>query len=321
MVGTMKRQWYRMTTAEVMRAIFADGAGANINANRQNDCNKPLFLPKTSWPIYQYAVERDGRVQRRPITDIMIGDVISLNVGDIVPATLRLIKSSSLAAQEDMILGGSTISYKKTFAIKSLLPMTQQKNMLFAGSYIIKGSGKAVVVALTQDNQLLPRAVSIRARSYAKKGIILQRADVISILPKVDSVFFDDLHQSTEIVGLTQLAYMQKGVTVTFFVQKAVAHRLEQLLPKEVFQQEASGVRIVTHQSKEQKAHMVLLSRRQGGVAMYVHRGTDITSMPKIADINVVIAQHARQRAIQQADIAIWQISTQNFTSILYNKK
>ena len=321
MVGTMKRQWYRMTTAEVLRVISAEAPAGSHTTIHQTVHNRPLFLPKNSWHMYRYKVVRGGLVETIAITDINRGDIVVLNSGDIVPATLRLVKASSLAVQEDMIHGGAALSYKQTFASKSLLPVPEQKNMLFAGTRIIKGSAQAVVVASAQDTMMVPRVKSVAYRVLARKGITVQNPNTKVLVRKVDSIYFDDLQQPTEIIQLMQHIYIKKGIAVTFFVRASVARQLRHSLPETVFQATSDGLRILVDYSEERKAMAIQNSRQSNDTTMFVHRGVNVTYMPKIADINVVIAQHAQQIAIQQADLVMWRISIQKFTSILYNKK
>ncbi len=321
MVGTMKRQWYRMTTAEVVRIVSAELSVSQRTKTHIDIQNRPLFLPKNSWYMYRYNVLRDGKTKERAIIDVRMGDIIVVRAGDIVPATARLIKASSLAVKEDMIPGGSSLNYKQTFASKSLLPITEQKNMLFAGTHIISGTAHAIVVANAQDMLITRRAKSVTDRALSRKGITVQNEKAKKLVHKVVAIYFDDLQQPAEIIQLVQHVFMSKGIAVTFFVNTAVARQLRHVLPKAVFGSKNSGVRVATDYSEEQKARMMRQNRQSNDVIMFVHRGVSASYMPKIADINVVIAQHAQHIAIQQADLVMWRISIQKFASILYNKK
>ena len=315
-VGVPARQWYRMTTSEVLRVLKTD-----TQKNNHPATNKPLFLPEKSWRFYTYTTTTNGELKQTSTDQLHIGDSVSLRAGDIVPATMRLLRSQSLAVLEGHI-GGQTLAYKQTFASKSLLPVTQQKNMVFAGSEVVTGHATGVIVQLAQDSGV-PKVRTLQCRMLEKKGIILQ-TDTLKTLRNPDCIFFDDLQQPREIHELVRRLYLEKGIAVTFFVQRAVAASLKKVLPDTVFTTHdtpIAGVRSSIQPTEVVKASMLRAARQAGCTSLYVHRGTTRSLLPKIADISMVIAPHAAQSAIRAADVVSDKISVAEFSSILYNKK
>ena len=81
-------------------------------------------------------------------SEVVPGDILILNEGEKIPADARIIESQGLKLDEASLTGESdTVS--KTVDVISWegAPTPEQKNMVFKGTYIVSGNGKAVVVA------------------------------------------------------------------------------------------------------------------------------------------------------------------------------
>ncbi|WHZ24422.1 MAG: cation-translocating P-type ATPase [Nitrospira sp.] len=80
--------------------------------------------------------------------DLVPGDLIDVEAGDRVPADVRLIHASSLRTQEAALTGESTSVDKVDSPLaEGDLPLADQRNMLFLGTTITGGKGRALVVA------------------------------------------------------------------------------------------------------------------------------------------------------------------------------
>ncbi|MBE9167765.1 cation-transporting P-type ATPase [Pleurocapsales cyanobacterium LEGE 06147] len=99
-------------------------------------------------------VRREGRVQEIAAEDLVPGDIVVLESGDIVAADLRLIEVSKLQADESALTGESVPVSKTTEPLEGDLPLAEKKNMLFKGTALTRGSGEGVVVATGMDTEL-----------------------------------------------------------------------------------------------------------------------------------------------------------------------
>lgn len=100
-------------------------------------------------------VMRDGKEGWLASSQIVPGDIIRLNEGDIIPADLRLIKVEGLNIDES-ILTGESVPVSKESAItlpKQTLPY-ELDNMALSGTVVVKGSALAVVVYTAQKSYL-----------------------------------------------------------------------------------------------------------------------------------------------------------------------
>lgn len=104
-------------------------------------------------------VLRDGEVKIIKSEDIVVGDVIVFEAGDTVPADCRILESHSLKSEE-AALTGESVPVNKIIDVlmceenKQDVPLGDRTNMLFNGSTVVYGRGKAVVVACGMETEM-----------------------------------------------------------------------------------------------------------------------------------------------------------------------
>lgn len=99
-------------------------------------------------------VLRDGAAIIIPARELVVGDVILLEAGDMVPADGRLIENASLKINESALTGESLAVEKSTAAISEEVPLGDRTNMLFSGSFVTYGRGKAVVTDIGMETEV-----------------------------------------------------------------------------------------------------------------------------------------------------------------------
>lgn len=102
-------------------------------------------------------VVRDGKAQQIDAEDLVTGDVVLLEVGDRVPADLRLSDAISLQIDESILTGEPEPSHKFHMKIDSdvgQVAVADRKNMAHMGTSVVNGRGKGVVVATGTDTEL-----------------------------------------------------------------------------------------------------------------------------------------------------------------------
>jgi len=100
------------------------------------------------------TVRRDGEPHRVPAEDLVVGDVVLLNGGDVVTADLRLLEGSRLEADESALTGESVPVGKSVDPVAADAPLADRTNMAFKGTAITQGSGVGVVVATAMGTEL-----------------------------------------------------------------------------------------------------------------------------------------------------------------------
>ncbi|MCW5598546.1 MAG: cation-translocating P-type ATPase [Nitrosomonas sp.] len=99
-------------------------------------------------------VIRDGHSAVVAATEIVPGDVLLLEGGDLVAADARLIESSVLRVNEAPLTGESQVVDKLTDTLPLETPLAEQQNMVFLGTSVTNGSGRAIVVNTGMETQL-----------------------------------------------------------------------------------------------------------------------------------------------------------------------
>lgn len=100
------------------------------------------------------VVIRDGKRHIIDDYDLVVGDLIVLKEGERVPADARVIKVNQLQADESILTGESQPVYKTTEPLAQAMLIADQTNMVFKGTYIIAGSGIAIVTATGLQTQV-----------------------------------------------------------------------------------------------------------------------------------------------------------------------
>ena len=93
------------------------------------------------------GVMRDGHLMRVPSAQLVTGDLLVLNEGDNVGADARLIQVASLRVQEASLTGESEAVLKDIAALPTAAALGDQLNMVFKGTAVVQGTGRAVVIA------------------------------------------------------------------------------------------------------------------------------------------------------------------------------
>jgi len=103
----------------------------------------------------QAHVRRGGRLIQIPAEQLVAGDVVRIEAGDLLSADARVIRSTALSCDEAALTGESEPSEKSTAPIEDReLPLGDRANMVFKGTSVAAGHGTAVVVATGMQTEL-----------------------------------------------------------------------------------------------------------------------------------------------------------------------
>lgn len=138
----------------IMNAIF--GLVQENKAEKSLDALKKMTEPEA-------LVMRNGQVQKVNTKKLVVGDVVVLEAGSIVPADLRLIESASLQVDESSLTGESIAVNKNASTInRKELPLAERSNMCYRGCLVAGGRGLGVVVAVGKDTEIGKIAETIK---------------------------------------------------------------------------------------------------------------------------------------------------------------
>ena len=110
-------------------------------------------LAKMTTP--QAKVVRDGTLMQVSATDLVPGDIVNLESGDIVPADGRLVRSATLETQEAALTGESApISKDPSTIDRDEVALGDRTNMLFQNTSVTRGTGAMVVTETGMGTQM-----------------------------------------------------------------------------------------------------------------------------------------------------------------------
>jgi len=111
-----------------------------IRAEKTLEKLKKIFKPKAK-------VLRDKDLNEIPIEELVPGDIVFVEEGDVIPADLRFFEVENLKIDESILTGESLPVEKDIKPLDENTPIPERKNIGFMGSYVVEGRGKGIVFA------------------------------------------------------------------------------------------------------------------------------------------------------------------------------
>ena len=100
------------------------------------------------------CVEREGQKAEIPLEELVVGDLVHLSAGDMIPADLRILGAKDLFVSQSALTGESEAVEKLEDALPQREALTDTANLAFLGSNVVSGSAKALVLAVGNDTML-----------------------------------------------------------------------------------------------------------------------------------------------------------------------
>jgi len=135
----------------ILSVVFINvtlGTVQSIKSQKSLDALKSVITPIA-------IVIRDGIKTTINSADLVVGDLISLEAGNYVPADARIIKSNNIQLDESSLTGESEAVYKTSeIILEDQIPVGDKKNMVFSSSLITNGTAFAIVVGVGKDTEI-----------------------------------------------------------------------------------------------------------------------------------------------------------------------
>ncbi|MBL8193063.1 MAG: cation-translocating P-type ATPase [Blastocatellia bacterium] len=130
----------------VLNALL--GLSQELKAEKAIAALKKLAVPSVK-------VRRDGTVQDVSARELVTGDIVLIEAGNIIPADCRILESANLKIQEAALTGESDAVEKKAdFAASTDLPLGDRINMAYMGTVVTYGRGQAIVDSTGMNTEL-----------------------------------------------------------------------------------------------------------------------------------------------------------------------
>ena len=128
-------------------------------------------------------VERGGQIRRIHSEDLVAGDVVLLEAGDAVPADGRIIESASLQIEEAALTGESVPVYKSVEPLTGdSVPLGDRKNMVYMGSTVVYGRGRAVITHTGMNTEMGKIATALEQAEEGQTPLQIKLSQLSRVL-------------------------------------------------------------------------------------------------------------------------------------------
>lgn len=160
-----------MDAVAILFIVLLDACMGTYQENKANKTAEALAnLVKT-----KVAVIRNGKTNSVDAEEVTIGDIVLLESGDKVSADIRLLETYNLKINESVLTGESTEVHKIAEALPDEeLTISDQKNMAFSGTTVVRGRAKGVVVGIGLNTELGKIADSMNQTEDEKSPLTIR---------------------------------------------------------------------------------------------------------------------------------------------------
>ncbi|MEM3606492.1 MAG: HAD-IC family P-type ATPase, partial [Candidatus Bathyarchaeia archaeon] len=131
------------------------------------------------------TVIRDSEEKKIPAKEIVPGDILVLEAGDKIPADGRIIEAFHLQVNEAPLTGESVPVVKQAIIMPKETQVSEMRNMIFAGTTVTDGKGKAIVVATGSNTEFGKIAKEVATIEKEKTPLEQRMDEVGKILSKL----------------------------------------------------------------------------------------------------------------------------------------
>ncbi|WP_166136370.1 cation-translocating P-type ATPase [Nocardioides ochotonae] len=161
------------------------------------------------------TVLRDGRLRQVPSAELVRGDVLVLGEGDSVGADARLLAANALRVQEASLTGESAAVTKDPTTLAAPAPLGDRLDMVFRGTAVAQGTGRAVVTAVGMGTEMGAVAEMLEATTedptplqqeiHRISRMLGAAVVVIAVVVVVTIIWFDGITDPDDLVEVLLL--------------------------------------------------------------------------------------------------------------------
>ena len=169
-------------------------------------------------------VIRDGVLTKIKSEEIVVGDIVVLEAGDIVPADIRLFESASLKVEEAALTGESVPSEKDaSFIAKEDAPLGDRANMCYSSGVVSYGRGQGVVVAVGMNTEVGKIAKMLNESDNSQTPLQVQLAKTAKVLSVVVLAIAAVIFVSAIVIAIQDGAVIKDAILDSFMTAVAIA--------------------------------------------------------------------------------------------------
>ena len=190
--GSMPVDFDCLTTVIILTMVMISGTLRFVQESRSgNAAEKLLAMITTACTVDR----REGGTQEIPLDEAVVGDIVHLSAGDMIPADVRVLEAKDLFISQSSLTGESEPIEKTSHTSEPQETVTDYTNIAFMGSNVISGSAVAAVVAVGLTPEMLPMIVTTclakGAVAMSKKKTIVKNLNSIQNFGAIDVLCTD----------------------------------------------------------------------------------------------------------------------------------
>ncbi|MGE9276872.1 MAG: magnesium-translocating P-type ATPase [Candidatus Phytoplasma pruni] len=140
------------------------------------------------------SVKRENQIIEIPLDEVVVGDIICLSAGDIIPADMKLFETKDFFVKETTLTGESNPIEKKAFCSEKYNNILEDKKLIFMGTTVVSGYAQGIVISIgnkTYLGKINQIAIKDNPLSTLQKGInSIAKIITVSIFIVLPSIVF-----------------------------------------------------------------------------------------------------------------------------------
>ncbi|PAB60381.1 cation-translocating P-type ATPase [Anaeromicrobium sediminis] len=163
--------------------------------------------------VHKAKVIRNGKQQEIDSKYLVPGDIIIVESGDKIPADARIIECKDLKTSESSLTGESTSVIKSSLICDKNTDLGSMTNILFMGTNVLSGRGKAVVISTGRNTEIGKIASMLDSIENEETPLQRKSEKFINKLIKIYLGFFAVAGGIALLSGMTFAQVLMMGVT------------------------------------------------------------------------------------------------------------
>ncbi|QJG66294.1 magnesium-translocating P-type ATPase [Mycoplasma phocoeninasale] len=174
-------------------------------------------------------IERNGILKEIPMDEVVVGDIVHLAAGDIIPGDVRIIQAKDLFVSQSSLTGESESIEKYSMIDEKITydNVTDRHNLAFMGSNVISGSAKAIVIVTGNDTfigQVASKVNEKQVPTNFERGIKKVSIMLTVIMAIIIPIVF-------LVIGLTKTSVEKPWIEALLFAISIAVGLTPEMLP------------------------------------------------------------------------------------------
>ena len=145
LLGKTAEDFDCLTVVIILTMVVISGSLRFVQESRSGNAAKKLLEMITTTCT---VTRKDVKKAEIPLDELVVGDIVHLSAGDMIPADVRILEAKDLFVSQASLTGESEPVEKIAEVVQKQQGLTDYSNLAFMGSNVISGSGTAITLSV-----------------------------------------------------------------------------------------------------------------------------------------------------------------------------